>query len=136
MKKIICLGSEPNASDRLARPLSPAVRAGDFVFVSGQVPVGENGEVVLGNIEAQTRQVFANLSKCLALADCSLNDVVKATVWLDDPRDFAAFNRVYMECMGTHRPARATTKAQLMIDAKVEIEVVAYKPLDSTNNLG
>ncbi len=128
MKKIECLGGAPIASDRLARPLSPAVRAGDFIFVSGQVPVNENGELVGGNVENQTRQVFKNLEKALALANCTLEDVVKATVWLEDARDFTAFNRVYMECFGEHRPARATTEARLMIDAKVEIEVVAYNP--------
>jgi reactive intermediate/imine deaminase len=123
------LGSSPIASDRLARPLSPATRAGDFVFVSGQVPTNDQGEVVAGGIEAQTRQVFERLKQALALAGCTLDDVCKATVWLNDARDFGSFNRVYMECFGNHRPARSTTEARLMIDAKVEIDVTAYKPL-------
>ncbi len=122
------LGQSPIASDRQARPLSPATRAGDFVFVSGQVPTDDQGQVIEGGIEAQTRQVFARLRQALALADCTLADVAKVSVWLNDARDFGSFNRVYMECFGEHRPARSTVEARLMIDAKVEIDVTAYKP--------
>lgn len=122
------LGQSPVASDRQARPFSPATRAGDFVFVSGQVPVDENGEVVLGGIEAQTRQVVKNIERVLALAGCTLADVCKVGVWLDDARDFGSFNRVYMECFGTHRPARSTVESRMMIDVKVEMDVIAYKP--------
>ena len=123
------LGQSPVASDRQARPFSPATRAGDFVFVSGQVPVDENGEVVLGGIEAQTRQVMKNIEKVLALAGCTLEDVCKVGVWLDDARDFGSFNRVYMECFGAHRPARSTVESRMMIDVKVEMDVIAYKPV-------
>ena len=123
------LGDTPLASDRQARPLSPAVRAGDFVFVSGQVPTDEAGQVVVGGIEAQTRQVFKHLESALALAGCTLSDVCKVSVWLDDARDFGSFNRVYMECFGTHRPARSTVESRMMIDVKVEMDVIAYKPL-------
>lgn len=122
------LGQAPIASDRLARPLSPATRAGDFVFVSGQVPTDDQGQVVTGGIEAQTRQVFKRIEQALALAGCTLTDVCKASVWLHDARDFGSFNRVYMECFGEHRPARSTVESRLMIDAKVEIDVTAYKP--------
>ena len=126
---VLTLGQSPIASDRLARPLSPAVRAGDFVFVSGSVPTDDQGQVVPGGIEAQTRQVFKRLTEALALAGCTLQDVAKVNVWLDDARDFGSFNRVYMECFGDHRPARSTVESRLMIDAKVEIDVTAYKPL-------
>lgn len=122
------LGNEPLAADRKARPLSPAVVAGDFVFVSGQVPVDAHGALIVGGIEAQTRQVFANLASALALADCTLADVCKVNVWLADARDFGLFNQVYMQCFGDHRPARSTVEARLMIDAKVEIDVTAYRP--------
>jgi reactive intermediate/imine deaminase len=108
-------------------PFSPAVRAGPFVFVSGQVPMGENGEIVPGGIEAQTRQALSNVQRALTLAGCTLDDVVKATVWLDDARDFWTFNRVYAEFFAGNKPARSTTQAKLMVDAKVEIEVIAYK---------
>jgi len=122
------LGTPPVASDRQARPLSPAVRAGDFIYVSGQVPVNEQGEMVAGGIEAQTRQVMENLRAVLALADAGLDDICKCTVWLQDARDFGAFNRVYMSYFPHGKPARSATEARLMIDAKVEIDAVAYKP--------
>jgi reactive intermediate/imine deaminase len=108
-------------------PFSPAVKAGPFVFVSGQVAMAESGEIVPGGIEAQTRQTMKNVEKALALAGCTLKDVVKSTVWLDDARDFWTFNRVYAEFFPENKPARSTTQATLMIDAKVEIEVIAYK---------
>lgn len=122
------LGTPPVASDRQARPFSPAVRAGDFIYVSGQVPADSNGEIVVGGIEAQTRQVMENLKTVLALAGATLDDVCKSTVWLHDARDFGAFNRIYMGYFGENKPARSTTEARLMVDAKVEIDVVAYKP--------
>ncbi|MDP9882373.1 reactive intermediate/imine deaminase [Variovorax boronicumulans] len=122
------LGAPPVASDRQARPFSPAVRAGDFVYVSGQVPANAQGEIVAGGIEVQTRQVMENLKTVLALAGATLDDVCKSTVWLHDARDFGAFNRVYMSYFGENKPARSTTEARLMVDAKVEIDVVAYKP--------
>jgi enamine deaminase RidA (YjgF/YER057c/UK114 family) len=117
---LIFLGAEPTASDRQPRPLSPAVRAGDFVYVSGQVPVDAQGHIVDGGIEAQTRQVFATLA-----------DVCKASVWLEDARDFGAFNRVYMGYFPGGKPARSTVESRLMIPAKVEIDVVAYKPVQA-----
>ena len=122
------LGNPPIASDQQPRPFSPAVRAGDFVYVSGQVPADDMGEIVQGGIEIQTRQVMTNLSKALALAGCTLAYVCKTTVWLQDARDFGSFNRVYMSYFGDRKPARSTTEARLMVDARVEIDVVAYKP--------
>jgi reactive intermediate/imine deaminase len=122
------LGNPPTASDRQVRPFSPAVRAGDFIYVSGQVPANADGEIVAGGIEAQTRQVMENLKAVLALADATFDDVCKTTVWLQDARDFGAFNRIYMSYLGAGRPARSTTEARLMVDAKVEIDVIAYKP--------
>ena len=122
------LGNPPLASDRQPRPFSPAVRAGDFVFVSGQVPANAEGEIVGGGIEAQTRQVTDNLAAALALAGCSFDDVCKTTVWLQDARDFGAFNRIYLGYFPRGRPARSTVEARLMVDARVEIDVVAYRP--------
>ena len=121
------LGAPRSGAGGQPLPFSPAVRAGPFVFVSGQVAMGDNGEIVPGGIEAQTRQALKNVEKALALAECTLKDVVKSTVWLDDARDFWTFNRVYAEFFPENKPARSTTQATLMIDAKVEIEVIAYK---------
>ena len=122
------LGLPPVASDRQARPFSPAVRAGDFIYVSGQVPGNAEGEIVAGGIEAQTRQVMENLKAVLALAGAGFDDVCKCTCWLQDARDFGAFNRIYMSYFPNGKPARSTTEARLMVDAKVEIDVIAYKP--------
>jgi reactive intermediate/imine deaminase len=123
------LGAPPLASDRQARPFSPAVRAGDFIYVSGQVPADANGEIVVGGIEAQTRQVMENLKAVLALAGASFDDVCKSTCWLQDARDFGAFNRIYMSYFPNGKPARSTTEARLMVDAKVEVDVIAFKPV-------
>lgn len=109
-------------------PLSPAVRAGDFVFVSGQVPVGADGQVVSGGVGAETRAVMANVKATLALAGCSLDDVVKTTIWLRDRADFAEFNAAYAEFFPDNPPARSTAESRLMIDIAVEIEAMAYKP--------
>lgn len=109
-------------------PLSPAVRAGDFVFVSGQVPVID-GQIVAGDITAQTRAVLDHIKANLALAGCSMADVVKTTVWLADRDDFPAFNAAYAAYFPHEPPARSTTEARLMIDIAVEIEAIAYKPV-------
>ena len=110
-------------------PLSPAVRAGDFVYVSGQVPTDQSGSVVAGGIEPQTKQVLENVKAALALAGCTLDDVVKTLVIVADARDFGAFNKVYASYFPNNPPARTTLEARLMIDIKVEIEAVAYKPV-------
>ncbi|WP_198174255.1 RidA family protein [Mesorhizobium xinjiangense] len=110
-------------------PLSPAVRAGDFVFVSGQVPVGADGKIVEGDVGAQTKQVLENISSVLAIADCSLSDVVKTTVWLKHAEEFAGFNAAYAPYFPKEPPARSTAESRLMIDILVEIEAIAYKPL-------
>jgi reactive intermediate/imine deaminase len=128
MSALEYFGNPPVTSDQQPRPFTPAVRAGDFVYVSGQVPADEKGAIVHGGIEVQTHQVMKNLSAVLALAGCTLDDVCKTTVWLHDARDFGSFNQVYMRYFGDKKPARSTTEARLMVDARVEIDVVAYKP--------
>lgn len=110
-------------------PLTPAVRAGDFVYVSGQVPVDASGAVVGGGIEKQTRKTLENIKETLALAECTMNDVVKTFVILANASDFASFNRIYGAYFSDHPPARTTIEAGLMIDIKVEIEAIAYKPV-------
>ena len=109
-------------------PLSPAVRAGDFVFASGQVPTGPDGRIVEGGVAAQTERVLENLAAALGLAGAELSDVVKTTVWLRDAADFAEMNAVYGRFFPTEPPARSTVESRLMIDIAVEIEAVAYKP--------
>ena len=110
------------------RPFAKAVRAGDYVYVSGQVPTVE-GEVVSGGIVAQTEQVIENIKSVLALAGCGLEDVIKVNCWLDDPRDFSSFNAVFEKHFIDNPPARSTVESRLMVDAKVEIDAIAWKPL-------
>lgn len=107
-------------------PFSKAVRAGDFVFVSGQIPIGHDGKVVAGGIEAQARQTIENVKAILESVGASLDVVVKSMVWLEDARDFWSFNAVYAEYFGVGLPARSCVEAVLMSDCKVELEVIAY----------
>ena len=112
----------------LPLPFAKAVRAGDFVFVSGQLPFGPNGNMIQGTIEVQTRVVLETIAATLEDAGCTMADVVKNTIWLEDTRDFAGFNKVYAEFFPEDPPARATVRSDLMLDAKIEIEALAYKP--------
>lgn len=109
-------------------PLSPAVRAGDFVYVSGQVPVVD-GKVVSGGVGPETTAVLENVKAVLKLAGCEMSDVIKTTVWLRDRDDFATFNEAYAKFFASEPPARSTAESRLMIDIAVEIEAIAYKPL-------
>ena len=110
------------------RPFAKAVRAGDFVYVSGQVPA-RDGEIITGGIVAQTEQVMQNIVDVLATTDCGLEHVIKVNCWLDDPRDFTSFNSVFAKYFTAHPPARSTVQSALMVDAKVEMDVIAYKPV-------
>ena len=104
-------------------PYSPAVRAGDFIFVSGQVPStpGEIGE--------ETRQVLDNLKRVLDGCGATLADVAKCSVFLADGKDFAAMNRVYTEFFGESRPARTTVVSGFALpNIRIEIDAIAYKP--------
>ena len=109
-------------------PFSKAVRAGDSVYVSGQVAFDANGNLVEGGIEEQTRQTMRNVGAVLKEAGCTLEDVVKVNVWLDDARVFGRFNSTYAEFFPNDAPARSTVESRLMIDAKIEIDCIAYKP--------
>jgi 2-iminobutanoate/2-iminopropanoate deaminase len=108
-------------------PYSQAVRAGGLLFVSGQIPLDPaTGQMVEGDIAAQTRRVFANLEAILAAAGSSLERVVRTTVYLADMNDFAAMNAVYGTFFSTPAPARSTVQAaRLPRDARVEIDVIA-----------
>jgi reactive intermediate/imine deaminase len=109
-------------------PLSKAVRAGDTVYVSGQTAIDEFGAVLQGGIEAQTRRVLEGIRTVLEQAGCTMADIVKTTVWLQDPRDFWSFNKAYGEFFSENPPARSVVQSELMLDCKVEIEAIAYKP--------
>ena len=109
--------------------LSRAIRAGDFVFLTGQVPLKDRAPMVTGSIEEQTCAVLDEIKATLALAGCTLADVVKAMVWLTDRADFPGFNAVYAEYFPEQPPARSAVVSDLLVDVRVEVEVVAYKPL-------
>jgi 2-iminobutanoate/2-iminopropanoate deaminase len=108
-------------------PYSQAIRAGDLVFVSGQLALQpDHAEIVSETIEEQTEQVFANLRAILEEAGSGLDRLVKTTVYLADLGDFAGMNEVYARHVGDRPPARATVEvAALPSGAKVEIEAVA-----------
>lgn len=121
-------GAAPSGPGGRSLPFTKAVRAGDFVFVSGQVPMGADGEIVAGDIVTQTQQTIENVKSILHSLGLGLEHVIKATVWLADTRDFWPFNKVYLEYFGAALPARSCVRADMMVDCKVEIEVVAYDP--------
>jgi 2-iminobutanoate/2-iminopropanoate deaminase len=118
--------SSPDAPKAIG-PYSQAVRAGQLLFVSGQVPLDPStGQLVNGDIATQTRRVFDNLGAVLKAGGRSFTDVVRTTVFLADMNDFAAMNEVYGQYFSEPYPARATVQvARLPKDARVEIDVIA-----------
>jgi len=113
-------------------PFHPAVRAGDFVFVSGQVAKDESGTMVAGTIEAETHATIKAVARVLAEAGCTLEDVVKVTVYLEDGRDFGRYNGVFKEYFPEGRIARTTVEARAVISTRIEIDCIAYKPIKGT----
>ncbi|MFB3905939.1 MAG: RidA family protein [Acidobacteriota bacterium] len=124
MKKKI---STPNAPNPVG-PYSQAIRAGGFVFASGQIPLNPSTkELVRGPIEDQTRQVLENLKNVLTAAGSSLEKAVKTTVFLSDLNNFEAMNSVYATYFGETPPARSTVQAALPKGVDVEIDVIALE---------
>ncbi|MDA0703551.1 MAG: RidA family protein [Proteobacteria bacterium] len=109
-------------------PISKAVRVGDFVFLSGQVPFKDGAPMTTGTVEEQTHVVMGMIKAILADAGCTLDDVIKANCWLPSKGDFLGFNKVYGEYFPKDPPARSTVVSGLMVDVKLEVEVTAYKP--------
>ena len=118
--------SSPNAPKAIG-PYSPAIRAGQLLFVSGQVPLDPaTGQMVEGGIAEQTRRVLDNIGALLKAADRSFADVVRTTIFLADMNDFGAVNDIYGQYFSEPYPARATVQvARLPKDARVEIDVIA-----------
>jgi 2-iminobutanoate/2-iminopropanoate deaminase len=109
-------------------PYSPGIAAGDYVFVAGQIPIDANGNIVPGEIEAQTEQVFRNLKAVLDAAGLTFAHVVKSTVFMMDLGEFARMNAVYEKHVTQPYPARSTIQvAGLPRGAKVEIEMIAWR---------
>ncbi len=121
--------STPSAP-AVAGPYSPAVRAGDWIVLAGQVPLDPaTGTLVPGDASAQAQRVLDNIVAVLTDCGAELTDVAKTTVFVTDLGDFAAVNEVYAAAFGDHRPARSTVQvAALPVGAKVEIEAWVYLP--------
>lgn len=108
-------------------PYAQAVKVGDWLYTSGQIPLTKDGELVEGDIEAQTKQVLKNLQAVLDKAGARVDQVVKATVYLTDLAHFSRVNKLYAEFFKSHTPARSCVQvAALPKGAQVEIELVAY----------
>lgn len=118
--------SSPDAPKAIG-PYSQAIRADNLLFLSGQIPLNPaTGEVVKGDITAQTERVFQNISAVLATAGASFANVVRTTVFLVDMNDFAAMNAVYAKYVVDPPPARSTVQvSRLPKDVRVEIDVIA-----------
>ena len=118
------------AAPKAIGPYSQAIRAGGMLFVSGQVPIDpDTGNLVEGDIAAQTHRVFRNIGAILSAAGASFDHVVRSTVFLADMGDFAAMNAVYATYFSDPAPARATVQAsRLPKDARIEIDVIAVLP--------
>tara|TARA_B100001094_G_C17679541_1_gene552702 strand:- start:229 stop:615 length:387 start_codon:yes stop_codon:yes gene_type:complete len=127
MSKKIVIG-DPVVIGGRTLSLSRAIRAGDFVFLTGQIPF-KNGEVMTtGTIEEQTEAVLQDIQKTLSKANCEFKDVVKAMVWLSKREYFPGFNEVFSRYFPEDPPARSAVVNELLVDVKVEIEVIAYNP--------
>jgi 2-iminobutanoate/2-iminopropanoate deaminase len=109
-------------------PFHPGVRAGDFIFVSGQVPKDENGNMCVGNIEEETRWTIESIRRILKLDGADLEDIVKVTVYLADARNFGRYNKVFAEYFPDGRISRTTVEARAVIECRIEMDAVAYKP--------
>ena len=125
MNKVIHTEKAPAALG----PYSQAIEANGMLFVSGQIPfVPETMTLVSDDVKDQTRQSLENVKAILSAAGYSLNNVIKATVFIKNMEDFALINEIYNEYLGDVRPARACVEvARLPKDVKVEIEVIAVK---------
>jgi 2-iminobutanoate/2-iminopropanoate deaminase len=125
----------PSGAPTPAGPYTPAIIAGDFVFVSGQLPKRPGtSEVVTGDITVQTRVVMENIQAILAAADCTMADVVKVNVHLSDLKNFAAYNAVYGDYFPLPYPARTTVQSVLPGGVGLEIDLIAYRPQQKGDN--
>lgn len=120
------LGQRPKMPNGSLAAYSPMVRAGGFIFLSGQLPFDPDRRIVEGGIEAHVAQCYGNVRALLQTVNCDLADIVKTTNYLANPEDFAAFNQAYLNVFGDTLPARATVCAQLLMPAALEVDVIAY----------
>lgn len=112
-------------------PFHPAVRAGDFIFVSGQVPKDENNNMISGTIEEETLATLKTIARVIADEGATLSDVVRITTYLEDTRDFGRYNKAFLEGIGDAVLARTTVEAKAVINTKIEMDAIIYKLLPS-----
>jgi len=110
-------------------PFHPAVRAGDFIFVSGQVGKDADGNMIEGTIEEETQATIDAINRILAEDGATLDDVVRVTTYLQDTRDFGRYNKVFGANFKNAGLARTTVEAKAVINTKIEMDAIAYKPL-------
>ncbi len=113
-------------------PFHPGVRAGDFIFVSGQVAKDADGNMVEGSIEVETRATIESIARVLAADGATLDDVVRITTFLQDVRDFGRYNKVFGEYFKNAALARTTVEARAVINTKIEMDAIAYAPRNET----
>ena len=106
--------------------LSKAVRAGDYIFFTGQIPIIDGKVVTEGDIGYQTKVVLDQIGNTLSEIGCDFSDIVKSMVWLKNKEDFNEFNKVYDKYFPQNPPARSAVVNELLVDIKVEIEVIVY----------
>jgi enamine deaminase RidA (YjgF/YER057c/UK114 family) len=111
-------------------PFYPAVRAGDYIYVSGQVSKGEDGNMMVGSIEEETAGTIEAIQRIIAEEGATLKDVVRVTTYLEDARDFGRYNAVFKKYFDGCVIARTTVEAKAAICVRVEMEAIVYKPLD------
>lgn len=109
--------------------LSKAIRAGDFIFLTGQIPMINGEPMTTGTIEDQTRVILEDIKATLEEAECKMDDIVKSMIWLRERADFPGFNKIYGNYFPKEPPARSAVVSELLVDVRVEIEVIAYKPV-------
>ena len=111
-------------------PFHPGVRAGDFIFISGQVAKDADGNMIDGTIEEETAATILAIERILKEEGATLDDVVRVTTYLQDTRDFGRYNKVFSQYFANAALARTTVEARAVINTKIEMDAIAYKPLD------
>ena len=120
------IGTQPTLANGSRVPLSPASRAGDFLFVSGQLGLGDDGKVVSDNVAEQARQALRRIQSVLEEGGSDLGRIVKASIWLTNAEDFPEVNAVWAEVFSGRPPARSTVLSGLLIPgARIEIDAIA-----------
>ncbi|MEM9221579.1 MAG: RidA family protein [Pseudomonadota bacterium] len=110
-------------------PFHPAVRAGDYIFVSGQVSKDENGNMMVGSIETETAGTIEAIQRIIAEEGATLKDVVRVCTYLEDTRDFGRYNAVFKKYFDGCVIARTTVEASAVITTRIEMDAIVYKPL-------